>query len=120
MTALITAETSLNTTTPALVLGYQTARTSRNIIHDLLSGEVGVALVAPRPRSGTLELLYPVEADAFTALNLHAEETVFTLTDTDRASVAMSYVVDGDITIELDDETRDHWVVSVGYQEVAL
>lgn len=119
MVSLITAnDGTTNTTSPLVVLGYQTARESQNIVHDLIGGGIAVTLIRPRPRKGTLELGYLLEADAAAALALHARETTFTLTDSDRASVTMTYVVDGSISLELFDETRDRWVVSVDYQEV--
>lgn len=120
MATTITATGSAATTEPLLVLGYQTSRTSRNEIHDLISGGIAVSLVAPRPRSGILELFYADEAEAFASLNLHAEETTFQLSDDSRPSVNMAYVIDGILSVALDDETREHWVVSVGYQEVEL
>ncbi len=121
MSTLITASGTGSTTSPELVLGYDTARESRNIVHDLISGDIAVTLIAPRPRSGTLELLYFDEAAAFAGLALHEQETTFTLDDDDSAGVSMTYVVSGSgIRLTLDDETRDAWVLSVGYQEVDL
>ena len=37
---------------------------------------------------------------------------------TERSTVTMQYVVDGSVTRELDDATRDVWIVSVDFQEV--
>lgn len=119
MTSTITASNSAGTTSPTLVLGYETTRESRNVVHDLIGGGIAVALIAPRPRSGELRLFYPVEADAWAALALHAEETTFALTDTDRPAVGMTYAVgDGGVRLGLDETTRNHWVVTVSYQEV--
>lgn len=121
MTSLITVnDGTSDTTSPALVLGYETSQESQNIIHDIIGGGIAVTLVRPRPRAGTLELFYLTEADAFEALALHARETTFSLSDTDRPSVAMTYVTDGSIDLGLDDEGRQRWVLSVGYQEVEL
>ncbi|CAI9386090.1 hypothetical protein [Microbacterium sp. T2.11-28] len=113
----ITAVTSGNTTTPLAVDGYEAERESRNIIHDLLSGNVAVTLISPRPRAGTLQLMYTAHSDAFAAFNLHAEETVFTITNPDVTNVGMSYVVRDGIGIRQDD-TRAGWIVSVDFQEV--
>ena len=120
MPTTITAVSTEATTSPELVLGYQTSRESRNIVHDLISGRIAVTMVGPRPRAGVLELFYLTENDAFDAMNLHATESMFTLYDSDRPAVNMTYVIDGSVELELDDETRDRWVVSVGYQEVEL
>ena len=120
MATLITATGSSATAEPLLVLGYYSTRLSRNIVHDLISGGIAVTLVEPRPRSGDLRLFFADEAEAFACLALHGQETTFTITDTDRPSVNMTYVVDNRLEIGLDEETRDHWVVTVGYQEVEL
>ena len=58
------------------------------------------------------------EADAFAAEALLASKATFTLTDTDVTEVGMSFVTDGDVTVELDDATRDAWIVSVDFQQV--
>lgn len=105
-------------TYPRLVLGYETSRESRNVVHDLIGGGIAVALVAPRPRSGDLRLFYPEEVDAWGALELHSLEAVFTLTEASRPAVGMTYVVNGSVSLALDDNTRKNWVVTIPYQEV--
>jgi hypothetical protein len=97
---------------------YSTAWRSRNIVHDLIGGGIAVSLIAPRPRGGTLDLLYPDEETAYAAVTLHLEETAFTLSETDRPHVSMTYVLDGEVTIRLDEDTLEMFVVSVGFQEV--
>jgi hypothetical protein len=115
--ATITANNGAGDTTPLLILGYEASRTSRNIVHDLIEG-MAVTLVSPRPRSGTLGLLYTDETEAFAALELHAERTSFTLESLERSVTNMTYVIDGSVSIALDTATRDHWVVSIQYQEI--
>lgn len=118
MTAVITSLLTSSTTSPVIVNGYETRRQAQNRVHDLISGGIAVALIQPRPRAGTLRLVYETEADAFAAFTLHTEETVFTLAVDDVTSVSMSYVTDGDMSLALDEETQTVWVLSVGYQEV--
>lgn len=120
MTAIITAnDGTSDSTSPTLVLGYETEHESQNIVYDLIGGGIGVALIRPRPRSGTLRLFYLTEADADDARTLHLRETTFNLISSDRATVAMTYVLGEDgITVELDDEGRRRWVVEVSFQEV--
>lgn len=105
---------------PDLVLGYKSSRTARTVIHDILDrSDPDVSLRAAASRSGTLELLFADETAATNAETLHTGISVWSILDPDRASVAMSYVVaDGDIERELDDETRNAWVVRVPYREV--
>ena len=107
-------------TTPAMVLGYETARESGNRVHTLIDGAIAVVLTPAKPRQGTLRLFYPAEADAFEALALHARAATFTLVGTDRTPVHMSYVVadGGRVALELDDTTRNAFVVAVDYQEL--
>lgn len=118
MTTTITRTSDSATTIPDLVLGYEASRESRNVVHDLIGGGIAVTLVDPRPRSGTLELLYPLEADAAAAFDLHSVASTFTLVNDDLTGIDMTYVLDGSLGVALDDETRAVWVVSVGYQEV--
>lgn len=119
MTATISAGDGSGTTTPLEVLmPYQTSWAGRNIVHDLIGGGIAISLVTPRPRSGTLALLYATEDDAFGCAQLHTAETTFTLTETERPHLSMTYVIDsGGVTVELN-EDRDTWQVSIAFQEV--
>ncbi len=119
MTTLIAATTSGTTTTPLLVDGYDASRASQNLIHDLISGGIAVTLIAPRPRAGTLQLVYDNESDAFGAVVMHAAEDTFSLSRGDLTVIEMTYVLDGAVSIAID-ETRSAWIVSVGYQEVEV
>jgi hypothetical protein len=98
---------------------WETAWRGRNIVHDLIGGGIAVSLVRPRPRAGSMVLLYDTETDAFAAAALHLEETTFVLTESDPASVSMTYVVDGDLRVSLDESSLRAWLVTVGYQEVS-
>jgi len=119
MTATITAANGAGTTEPLTVLSpYETRWQSRNVTHDLIGGGIAISLVASRPRAGELALLYLTEAEAFAAAQLHLEETTFTLAETERPAVSMTYAVNGQIVCELDEETLELWIVTIGYQEV--
>lgn len=121
MASLITVnDGTSDTISPVLVLGYETERESQNIVHDIIGGGIGVTLIRPRPRSGTLGLLFSAESDAKDALDAFARETSFTLSDTDRSTVAMTFVTAGKVALSLDETTRDNWEVSVDYQEVEV
>lgn len=119
MTATITRDSDSATTSPYMVLGYATDRESQNVVHNLIGGDIAVTLVQAVPRAGTLELFYIEEADAWAALALHSTADSFTLVDTDRPEIGMDYVLSaGGVGIRLDEQTRDHWIVAVNYQEV--
>lgn len=121
MTTTITANNGAGSTTPTSVLSpYSSDWESRNIIHDLIGGGIAVSLVAPRPRSGTYEVLYQTEEAAYACVALHREETTFTLADTDRPSVGMTYVLNGQTSVRLDPDTLEWFIVTIGYQEVIL
>lgn len=119
MTTTITRTSDSATTVPTLVLGYATTREGRNVIHDLIGGDIAVTLVPPRPRAGTLRLFYLTEAEAYAALQLHAEATTFSLVTDDLVHIDMTYVLAGNVGVQLDDETRVQWVTEVDYQEVS-
>ena len=118
MTATITATNGAGTSTPLAVGSpYETQWQGRNVVHDLIGGGIAVSLVQPRPRSGDLELLYETEEDAFDCAALHRVETTFTLIETSRPHISMTYVVDG-VQVALNPETLHDWTVTIGYQEV--
>lgn len=108
------------TMTPELVLGYDWSAPSRNIVHPLLGGAaIAVTLRRAGLRRGTMKLLFLTQDEALSAFYQHRLPTRFYFEDTDRGvEVSMSYVVDGDVTCELDPITRERWIVSVAYQAV--
>lgn len=118
MPTTITRSSDGATTTPTLILGYETRDEGRTIVHDLIGGGLAVVLVDPRPRSGTLQLFYPEELGAWDARTLLRAKSTFTLVDTDRPVVGMTFVVT-DLTLTLDEKTRQRWVLAVQYQEIA-
>jgi hypothetical protein len=119
MTATISATNGAGTSTPELVLSpYETAWQSRNVVHDLIGGGIAVSIVPPRPRAGVFDALYLTESDAFGCAELHQQPTTFTLTESDRPQVGMTYVIEGAVTVRLDEETQNVWIVTIGYQEV--
>jgi hypothetical protein len=120
MTATITATNGAGTTSPLTVLSpFETSSVSRNVVHPLIGGGLVVSLVAPMPRSGSFEALYATEAEAFACAALHEHETSFALDESDRPHIAMTYVLDGSgVSVRLDEDTLDLWVVTVAYQAV--
>lgn len=119
MTTTITATESGLTTTPDVMTRYEVGLASQNIIHDVSGGgNVAVSLIEPRPRSGTLELVYKDEASARAAFEMHGLAEAFELSDTDIPRAAMTYVIDGNLSLVLDAATRSVWLLTVGFQEV--
>lgn len=106
------------TTIPLLVDGWTESAEGRNIINPVMGGGVDITLQPASKRNGTFTLVYPDEASAVAAFQMHRQAAVLTLSDSDRPSVGMSYVLAGSLSRSLDDESRDFWLVTVEYQEV--
>jgi hypothetical protein len=118
MTATITARNGAGTTSPHFVtVPYETQWESRNVVHDLIGGDIAVSIVPPRPRSGALELLYLSEGEAFACAALHREPTAFVLTETDRPLIGMTYILTDSARVTLGTDVHA-WIVTIGYQEV--
>jgi hypothetical protein len=115
-TTLSDGTTTLN---PTIVDGWESAQASRNVIHDILGNtSPDVTLRAPRMRTGTLKTVWLTKAQAEAARQLHLTANVFTLTSTEITYITMQYVVAGNITTTLYDDTRNAWTVNIDFQEV--
>ncbi len=109
-----------DTLTATVMDGYSATRQSRNVVHRILgSNAPAVSLREAGLRSGTHRLMFTSQTVAESAVAMLSSAAEVTLADTDRANVGMTLVVSGNLTIELDDETRDLWVVEFDYQETA-
>ena len=91
---------------------------SRNIVHELLGGGVAVTFGADPLRTGTLAMYFGDETSCEEAYLFFKNGYVFELTDTDKPSTNMYFVVAGSIERELQMDTRDGWILSVDVQEV--
>lgn len=107
------------TITPVLVVGWESAQDTRNVVHDILGRQnPDVTLRAAKLRTGTLRTLWSTVADAETCRNLHSDVGTFTITTTDVALASMTYVVSGSITATLDEDSSELWTVEIEFQEV--
>jgi hypothetical protein len=101
------------------ILGYESERTSGNVVHDVIgTGTPTVTLGEMSLRTGTLQYLCATRADATALENLHTQVGTVTLTEGDIGDVSMTYVCSGRVSVKLDDESRSVWTVSVDFQEV--
>lgn len=107
--------------TPQLVTNYQSTSAVQTIVHDIIGREDPDVNYQPaHTRTGTLELLIVDELDAAAAETALRAPGAWTLTDPDRPSVGMRFVVyGGGVERELEPETRDLWLVRVPFREVA-
>jgi hypothetical protein len=104
---------------PKQVLGFESTRTAGTKAHAVLGQSAPAVTFAPMGlRSGSLKLLVANLADALAAEALHAQIGICHLIDTDLPLLNMNYVVNGSVTIALEEETRLFWTVSVDFQQV--
>lgn len=109
------------TMNPDLVVEFTTRRASRNVLHEVIgSPDLYVTLREGGRRSGSWVMLFELEADAQECFDTHMLQGTFAIADTDRPAVACTYVTDGEAELQLDDETRSVWLVTVPYREAAL
>lgn len=115
--ATITAPTGVQIT-PRLVLGYESGREARNIVHQIPAREdPDVTYIPAALRSGSLELFFTTRVAAWAALALHALPGLFVYVDT-LTEVSMNYVPTGRMAIALDPTTLTRWTLTVPYHEV--
>ena len=107
------------TVVPTLVLGYDSGRNTRSVLHTLMSGIVVAVLYDAQLRVGTLQLFFASAADADRARTLHATAGVWQLTDPDNTTENMRYVVTGGQLRKYQTENRARWILEVPYGEVS-
>ena len=118
-----TITSGASTITPTAVLGYQAVRESRTIVHPVLgSANPDVSLRPATLRSGELSLGFQgsaSEANSKTAADLLSTAATFNLVSSERTSIPMPFVVQGQVRRELESESRDAWLVTFSFQETA-
>lgn len=118
-----TITTGASTITPTLVLGYSADREAQTIVHEILgSASPDVTLRPGKLRSGRLELGFQgatSQANSKTAADLLSGAATFNLVSTDLTTIPMPFVVQGTVTRELEDASRNAWIVSFDFQETA-
>lgn len=108
------------TIVPDLILGYDVSTESNNILHRIIGRtSPDVSLRADSLRTGELRLFFQNRTSAFAARTLHTAASVFTLVDAGMPELNMTYVRRGAMTITLDPETRQRWILTIGFDEVA-
>lgn len=110
------------TIAPQQVMSISSEQASGTIIHPILGRSYPDVTIRPAAmRTGTIEMGFygpNSEADSATARALIATGGVFTIASEERATLSMTCVASGRIALQLEDTTRDAWVLSVDYQEV--
>jgi hypothetical protein len=110
----------LTFTTALFIDGYTSTIEGNNIMHQLANGDTAPAFRNSSLRKGRLTLFYGTDDEGSReAEEMFAAGDYFELEDTDRPSIDMAaFVVEGRITRELDSTSRDHWTVTVEFEEV--
>lgn len=107
------------TITPSAITGFESERTSGNIVHSIIGSTEPARTYRPAGlRTGTLHLGFASEAEAVAAEAAHATGTEFTISGT-IAPASFTYIVaqDGHIALAID-ATRKAWTLDVDFQEV--
>lgn len=108
------------TFTPDQVDGWRQIVESRNVVHAVIGGGIEVTHAPAAPRTFQLRLIFALEADAAGCAQLHRDAPYLDLASDERVLVNGRYVLagGGGVAVDLDDETRDAWVVTVDATEV--
>ncbi len=119
MTTTITNGTT--TITPILMDGFEDSAESQTLVHRIIGrSDPDVTFRAATMGAGRASFVFGSDAAAaLAARDALREPGTWTLADTDRPEVGMSFVVQGQITRTLDPETRDVWLVGFDWEAVA-
>lgn len=103
--------------TPDLVLGYEASSASGTVVHEVLGGGIRFTFGPAKPRIGTLELFYASRTDAWQGFYALRTAQLFHLEDPDLPELDMNFAVTGELSVALDEETRNRWVVRMPFTE---
>jgi len=116
---MTTISDGTTTKTPILVTGWRSSRASGNVLHNIIDRvDDEVTFRTAGLRQGDLGLLFPTLEAALDCEAFVATAHKLTLVDADHPGLNMSFVVTGDISVDLDDETREQTIVTITYRQV--
>lgn len=115
---MTTISDGITTLHPILWMDYKSTRDANTKVHPLMGGGVSLSLAPASPRTITVALLFDDEDESKACEDMHAGTGVITITEDDRDTASMQYVVIGTIGRDLDPETADVWIVSAEVIEV--
>jgi hypothetical protein len=106
------------TVTPLFVIGWQSAREARTVVHDILGKPTADFTLRPSgPRGGTLTYFFADLADAISCEVLHADAPgILVLSDTAIPGGTMAYVVTGDVSLVAANDEGRRWTLEVTYR----
>lgn len=104
---------------PTLIDGYSADRVSRHRFVDIVGSDSQDVYVYPAGlRSGSIVAVFAVEADAHRLADWLAGTYPVEFASTERPVLDMTFLANGRITVALDDQTREVWLVTTQFQEV--
>jgi hypothetical protein len=106
------------TFSPLMRISAEETTASRNVIHELLGGGVAVTFGENALSTSTLEMVFTSEASCLDAYTQLKTGHIFELTDYDKTSTSMFFVVSGTIDREFIIESNDTWTLNVDVQQV--
>lgn len=107
------------TFTPELVTAWAVSQESRNVVHAIIGRtDPDVTLKPASSRTGTLEMLFTSATLAETARGILANGTIFTISDSETWLDGFNFVMSGNISTALEDETRNLWILTADFTEV--
>lgn len=116
-----TITSGASTITPTIILDYSSDREAQSIVHPILgSSNPDITLRPASLRTGRLALGFQgssSETDSKTAVDLLSTAATFNLVSPDRSTIPMLFVVQGRVSRDLEDVSRDAWLVTFDYQE---
>lgn len=115
----VTAEDGTGATfAPEVILSWDPASESGNVVHELIDGGIAVTLVGERPRTGELRLLFSSDLDAEEARTILTRRCAFTLQVPGRPAMDLRFVRAGRMSAAIHRDHADLWEFAVGFQEV--
>lgn len=105
-------------TAAILTVGYEVTRAVHTIVHEVPNAPLPPVTFKPAQlRSGTLQFLFAARETCRKAEIIHSRPGYITITDPDWPDGGMRYVAQGDVTTQLDPESRELWLLTTGFQE---
>jgi hypothetical protein len=116
---MATISSGILTFSPVLITAWSVSQESRNVVHTIIGrNDPDITLKPATTRTGTLELLFSSASAANTARGILANGTVFTITDSETWLNGLDFVMSGNISTALEDETRKMWTIQADFTEV--
>jgi hypothetical protein len=103
---------------PLMRISAEETLSLRNVIHELIGGGIAVTFGENTLSTSTLEMVFTSEASCLDAYNKLKTGHIFELTDYDKTSTSMFFVVSGNIQREFIIESADTWTLTVDVQQV--